>query len=142
METENKNALTNLSNHQKEMRAEMTQSVLNALEYFDECGIKVTMKALAEHIGCHVNTLKQPYIREILNERKCAPKKPDIETENRLLKDRISKLEERLAHSLNHNARLQQEKDAAKKRADEYEFKYRRLLGIYQIEVGKKNPHI
>ena len=120
----------------------MTQSIHDALEYYDKNGIKVTMKALAEYIGCHVNTLKQPYIREILNEHKCAPKKPDSEAENRLLKERISKLEERLAHSLNHNARLQQEKEAAKKRADEYEFKYRRLLGIYQIEVGKKNPHI
>ena len=133
-----KKSSTNLSEHQKAMRERTSQDVLEAIDYLEKHGIKITYKALSEHVGCHINTIKQPYIREIIHERLNVSKKPDLKAENRALKERIHKVEDRLAHSLHHNARLQEEKENLKKRADEYEYKYRKLLGQYQIDVGKK----
>ena len=52
---------------------------------------------------------------------------------------RISKLEDALTHSQNRNQLLVAEQARLRIERDEYENKYRHLLGEYQIKVGRKN---
>ena len=54
-----------------------------------------------------------------------------------MLEQRIKKLENILSHSRNYNARLTSENERLRRERDEYEDKYRRLLGRYQVDVGK-----
>ncbi len=50
---------------------------------------------------------------------------------------RISQLKDALAHSRNRNKNLTAELARLRAERDNYEMKYRRLLGKYQIDVGK-----
>lgn len=61
----------------------------------------------------------------------------DLKRENDVLRDKVERLEKRLASARNHNDNLQEENNRLRARANDFEDKYRRLLGRYQIDVGK-----
>ena len=93
--------------------------------------------AIAEELGCHVNTLQQPYMRDILLRYEEFQQSAKTEKDVSMLEQRIKKLENILSHSRNYNARLTSENERLRRERDEYEDKYRRLLGRYQVKVGK-----
>lgn len=124
----------------EQKRENMRSSIESAIERLRNAGIRVTKKSIADEIGCHENTLKQPYIREFLSSfdefQPHSKEDPPITLEQALL--RISKLENALIHSKNRNQFLIAEQTRIRIERDEYENKYRHLLGKYQTEVGKK----
>ncbi|MBR1455762.1 MAG: hypothetical protein IJ594_01210, partial [Oscillospiraceae bacterium] len=51
----------------EQQRENMRCSIDEAIERLRSTGIRVTRKSIADEIGCHENTMKQPYIREYLS---------------------------------------------------------------------------
>ena len=130
----------NLKVFQAEAREQTYHLIDEAIAHLRELGVPITKKAISEESGIHQNTLSKAHVREYLLKYPefSSTHSVSLEEENVQLKKRIKSLEDLLSHSRNYNARLIQEKDAIRKERDEYEYKYRRLLGQYQINVGKK----
>lgn len=134
------NKSENLKAFQDEARENTYRLIDEAILRLRELGIPITKKAISEEAGIHPNTLSRAHVKEYLLKYPEFSSKSLVspEEENARLKTRIENLEDQLAHSRNYNARLIQEKETVRKERDEYEYKYRRLLGQYQINVGKK----
>lgn len=139
------NSITKEAEEKKEAlyeqkRESMRFSIESAIVRLRNAGIRVTKKSIADEIGCHENTLKQPYIKEFLSSfdefQPHSKEAPPMTLEQALL--RITKLENALTHSKNRNQLLIAEQTRLRIERDEYENKYRHLLGEYQIKVGKK----
>ena len=130
----------NLKSFQEQQKADTFKAIDEAILHLREEGHPITKKAIAEEVGIHPNTLGQQHVKEFLENYPEFSKKTSmsLEEENEMLKLRIKSLEDQLAHSRNYNARVIRERDTAREERDEFEFKYRKLLGQYQIEVGKK----
>lgn len=133
----NKLASENAKEFRVEQREAREKAIDEAICYLRESGLPVTKKAIAEELGCHVNTLQQPYMRDILLRYEEFQQSAKTEKDVSMLEQRIKKLENILSHSRNYNARLTSENERLRRERDEYEDKYRRLLGRYQVDVGK-----
>ena len=123
----------------EQQRENMRCSIDEAIERLRSTGIRVTRKSIADEIGCHENTMKQPYIREYLStfeEFQPHGKNTSQMTMEQAMQ-RIAQLEDALSHSKNRNRTLCAEHVRLRKERDEYEYKYRRLLGRYQVDIGK-----
>lgn len=59
----NKLASENAKEFRVEQREAREKAIDEAIRYLRESGLPVTKKAIAEELGCHVNTLQQPYMR-------------------------------------------------------------------------------
>lgn len=138
------NKSENLKAFQDEARENTYRLIDEAILRLRELGIPITKKAISEEAGIHPNTLSKAHVKEHLSKYPEFSSKQSVnsEEENTRLKARIKSLEDQLAHSRNYNARLIQERDTVRKERDEYEYKYRSLLGKYQIDVGKKRNSI
>ena len=133
----NKLASENAKEFRVEQREAREKAIDEAIRYLRESGLPVTKKAIAEELGCHVNTLQQPYMRDILLRYEEFQQSAKTEKDVSMLEQRIKKLENILSHSRNYNARLTSENERLRRERDEYEDRYRRLLGRYQVDVGK-----
>ena len=134
-----KQASTNFAQYQKAQREETCEKIEKAILYLRKSGIPITKKAIANEVGCHENTLRLPYIKEFLSnfeEFQPHDKKSKTMTLEAALV-RIASLEDQLSHSRTQNRTLRLKLDQTQKDRDMNEDKYRRLLGRYQIDVGK-----
>ena len=119
-------------------RENMEKAIDDAICYLRGAGLPVTKKAIADELGCHKNTLQQSYIREILLRYKEFQHSGKDQKDISQLEQRIQQLEKMLSNSRNYNMRLVSENEKLRQERNQYEDKYRHLLGEYQTVVGKK----
>ena len=127
----------NLEKYQDSKRAQTYAKIDKAIAYLREAGIPVTKKSIAEEAGLHPNTLGRQHVCEYLTKFKEFSPDEDAGEKLQDLMKRITVLEDQLSHSRNNNAKLRAENERLRNEKKEFEDKYRRLLGRYQIDVGK-----
>lgn len=131
---------------QEEKRKEMQENVEVAIFHLRELGISVTKRSIAQEVGCHENSLRKPYMKAFLSTfKEFQPKKKKIIDQSMTLEEamkRIAFLEDALEHTRHNNRTLKEDSTQLRKERDDYEEKYRKLLGQYQIDVGKKIQHL
>lgn len=132
----------NFEQFQEEKRKEMKENVERAIIHLRELGIRVTKRSIAEEVGCHENSLRKPYMKDYLSQFEEFQSKTVEENTSPMSLDealtRISYLEDQLEHSKHNNRVLRETISQIRKERDAYEYKYRKLLGQYQIDIGKK----
>ena len=129
----------NAENYHEKQRAETCANIERAILHLRVIGVRVTKRSIAEEVGCHENTLRLPYVKSFLTAfEEFQPKQntPATMSVDEAMQ-RISQLKDALAHSRNRNKNLTAELARLRAERDNYEMKYRRLLGKYQIDVGK-----
>jgi len=131
---------------QERQRQDMLENIDEAIQRLREQGIRITKRSLAAELGCHENSLRAPYVKAFLaNYREFQPKDETPITKNMTLEEalkRISYLEGELEHSRHNNRVLKEDNSKLRIERDNFELKYRKLLGQYQIDVGKKNNRL
>ena len=131
---------SNLTAYQEKQREEMCNSINDAIMRLRELGLRVTKRAIADEVGCHENTLRLPYVQAFLSNYEEFQPKQQTSAANLTLDEalnRISRLEESLEHSRNQNKALKTDNARLRKERDDWKDKYERLLGRFQIEIGK-----
>ena len=120
----------------------MLKNLEESIQRLREQGIRITKRSLAAELGCHENSLRAPYVKAFLaNYKEFQPKNKDPLSKNMTLEEamkRISSLEDELVHSRHNNRVLKEDNSRLRAERDNFELKYRTLLGQYQIDVGKK----
>ena len=141
-----KKKINHFEQFQEEKRRETQENVKNAILHLRELGVCVTKRSIAEEVGCHENSLRKSYMKAFLSEfEEFQPKNGKAIAQTMTLEEaikRVSYLMSELEHSRHNNRMLKEKNTRLKNERDDYEKKYRKLLGQYQIDVGKKINHL
>lgn len=126
--------------YKQSQREETLRRIDEAIIYLRAKGLEITKKNIASELGMHYNTLKKQYITNHL--LRYPEFNPDIQVPmsvtNEDLEKEVACVRIKLIKAKLANKNLSADNTRLRLENKELANKYQRLLGRYQIDVGKK----